>query len=238
MRIRLTSDPTESIRKIQKISLMLRSGWRFSRVKGSWPNAKIVGVEPNTVLADKVTLAAKAARIYAGEDTVAVKSCAVGAEDGEIEFFVTANARNTLIHAPSDTFHEDLHPHGVERTEKLPLKCVEGLVAGCDGPMLPQADVQVAERKVLKGAGDRLDDVSVIVIESPNEQAYEGTAGFDDIYRFFCAKCFRYEGPLGQLNSKKPVAFDRRIRSVCGHSCTRLMPQHKLQIVRTVWLCK
>ena len=49
------------------------------------PNAKIIGVEPNTVLP------AKAARIYAGEDTVAVKSCAVGAKDGEIEFFVTAN---------------------------------------------------------------------------------------------------------------------------------------------------
>ncbi|RZO37612.1 MAG: FkbM family methyltransferase [Rhodospirillaceae bacterium] len=197
MRIRLTSDPTESIRKIQKISPMLRSVWRFSRVMGGWPNAKIVGVEPDTILA------AKAARIYAGEDTVAVKSCAVGAEDGEIEFFVTANAQNTSIHAPSDSFHDDLHHDGVERTEKLPLKYLDGLLAGCDGPILLHADVQVAELAVLKGAGDHLDDVSVIVIESPNERAYDGTAGFNDIYRFFTAKCFRYEGPLGQLNSKK-----------------------------------
>lgn len=197
MRIRLTSDPTESIRKIQKISPMLRSVWRFSRVMGGWPNAKIVGVEPDTILA------AKAARIYAGEDTVAVKSCAVGAEDGEIEFFVTANAQNTSIHAPSDSFHDDLHHDGVERTEKLPLKYLDGLLAGCDGPILLHADVQVAELAVLKGAGDHLDDVSVIVIESPNKRAYDGTAGFNDIYRFFTAKCFRYEGPLGQLNSKK-----------------------------------
>ena len=162
---------------------------------------------------------------------MAFKSCAVGAEEGEIKFFVTANARNTAIHAPSDTFHDDLHHDGVERTEKLPLKCLDELLAGCDGPMLLQADVPVAEREVLKGAGVRLDDVSVIVIESPNEQAYDGTAGLDDISRFFTAKCFRYGGPLGQLNSKKPVASDRRIRSVCGHSCTRLMLQHRLQIV-------
>ena len=208
MRIRLTSDPTESIRKIQKISLLLRSVWRFSRVKGGWPNAKIVGVEANTALA------AKAARIYAGEDTVAFKSCAVGAEDGEIKFFVTANARNTAIHAPSDTFHDDLHHDGVERTEKLPLKCLDELLAGCDGPMLLQADVPVAEREVLKGAGVRLDDVSVIVIESPNEQAYDGTAGLDDISRFFTAKCFRYGGLLGQLNSKKTGRI-RQADSVC-----------------------
>tara|TARA_B100000676_G_scaffold213229_1_gene209637 strand:- start:2017 stop:2484 length:468 start_codon:yes stop_codon:yes gene_type:complete len=155
---------------------MLRSVWRFSRVMGSWPNAKFVGVEPNTVLA------AKAARIHAGEDTVAVKSCAVGAEDGEIEFSITTNAQNTSIHAPSDSVHDDLHHDGVERTEKLQLKCLDGLLAGCDGPILLQADVQVSELAVLKGAGDQLDDVSVIVIECPNERAYDGTAGFNDVY--------------------------------------------------------
>ena len=197
MRIRLRCDPTESIRKIQKISLMLRSVWRFSRVMGGGPNAKIVGVEPNTLLT------AKAARIYAGEDTVVVKSYAVGAEEGEIEFLVTAHARNTSIHAPSDSFHDDLHHDGVERTEKLTLKYLDGLLAGCDGPILLQVDVQVAELAVLKVAGDQLDDVSVIVIESPNERTFDGTAGFNDMYRFFTARCFRYEGPLGQLNSKK-----------------------------------
>ncbi|HCH55968.1 MAG TPA: hypothetical protein DEV64_02665, partial [Rhodospirillaceae bacterium] len=117
-----------------------------------------------------------------GEDTVAVKSCAVGAEDGEIEFSITTNAQNTSIHAPSDSVHDDLHHDGVERTEKLQLKCLDGLLAGCDGPILLQADVQVSELAVLKGAGDQLDDVSVIVIECPNERAYDGTAGFNDVY--------------------------------------------------------
>ena len=69
--------------------------------------------------------------------------------------------------------------------------------------MLLKADVQRAELEVLQGAGDRLDDVTVIVIESPFEQAYEGAAESDEIYRFLTAKDFRYEGALGQLNSKK-----------------------------------
>ena len=69
--------------------------------------------------------------------------------------------------------------------------------------MLLKADVQRAELEVLQGAGDRLDDVTVIVIESPIEQAYEGAAGFDEIYRFLTAKDFRYEGALGKLNSRK-----------------------------------
>ena len=68
--------------------------------------------------------------------------------------------------------------------------------------MLLKVDVQRAELKVLQGAGDRMDDVTVIVIASPFEQAYEGAAGFDEIYRFLTARGFRYEGALGQLNSR------------------------------------
>ena len=233
MSMRLTSDPSEGIRNIEKILLMLRFVWRFPRVKGGWPKyeylkpwivdlapetvvdigvnhgqflhlarrlwpaAKIVGVEPDA------SLAAKADGIYADDDTVTIESCAVGAADGEIEFFVTANDQNSSIHQPSDAFHDDREKDGVVRTEKIPLKRLDGLLDGYKGPMMLKIDVQGAELEVLQGAGDRLDDVSAIVIESPFEQAYEGAAGFDDIYRFLTAKGFRYEGALGQLNSKK-----------------------------------
>ena len=37
MTLRLSSDPTESIRRIEKILLMLRYVWRFPRVHGGWP---------------------------------------------------------------------------------------------------------------------------------------------------------------------------------------------------------
>lgn len=232
MTFRLTSDPSESVRKIEKILLMLRFVWRFPRVKGGWPkyeylkpwladlgpatvvdigvnhgqflhlatrlwpDADIVGVEPNAALA------AKAAALYRTKGNVRIDSCAVGAENGEIDLFVTANDQNSSIHAPSPAFHDDRADDGVVRTEPVALRRLDALLDGVAGPMLVKIDVQGAELEVLQGAGDRLDDISVIIIESPFEAAYEGAAGFDEIYRFLTGRGFVYEGALGQLNSK------------------------------------
>lgn len=232
MSFRLTSDPSERIRKIEKILLMLRFVWRFPRVRGAWPkyeyikpwlaelspasvvdigvnhgqflhlasrlwpDADIIGVEPNASLAEK------AKTIYAGNPKIRVESCAVGAENGQIDLFVTANDQNSSIHQPTEAFHDDRQADGVVRTEPVALRRLDGLLAGVTGPMLVKIDVQGAELEVLQGAGDRLDDVSVIIIESPFEVSYDGAAGFDEIYRFLTARGFAYEGALGQLNSK------------------------------------
>lgn len=232
MTFRLTSDPSERIRKIEKILLMLRFVWRFPRVKGAWPKyeyikpwlaelnpatvvdigvnhgqflhlasrlwiaSDIVGVEPNA------TLAEKANTHYAGNPRIRVESCAVGAENGTIDLFVTANDQNSSIHKPTDAFHDDRTADGVVRTEPVALKRLDTLLDGVKGPMLMKIDVQGAELEVLQGAGDRLEDVSAIIIESPFEESYDGAAGFDEIYRFLTARGFAYEGALGQLTSK------------------------------------
>lgn len=232
MSFRLTSDPSERIRKIEKLLLMLRFVWRFPRVKGAWPkyeyikpwlaefapatvvdigvnhgqflhlasrlwpNSDIIGIEPNAALAQKANA------LYAGNPQIRVESCAVGAEDGTIELYVTANDQNSSIHEPTAAFHDDRTADGVVRTEPVALRRLDTLLDSEKGPMLVKIDVQGAELEVLQGAGDRLDDVSVIIIESPFEEAYDGAAGFDEIYRFLTARGFAYEGALGQLNSK------------------------------------
>lgn len=232
MSFRLTSDPSERIRKIEKILLMLRFVWRFPRVKGAWPKyeyikpwladlapatvvdvgvnhgqflhlasrlwpaSDIIGVEPNAALAEKANT------YYAGNPRIRINACAVGAENGEIELFVTANDQNSSIHEPTAAFHDDRTADGVVRTEPVALRRLDALLDGVQGPMLVKIDVQGAELEVLQGAGDRLDDISVIIIESPFEDSYDGAAGFDEIYRFLTARGFAYEGALGQLNSK------------------------------------
>ena len=199
MSFRLTSDPSESVRKIEKILLMLGFVWRFPQVKGGWPkyeylklwladlapatvvdigvthgqflhlacrlwpNAKIVGIEPNAALA------ATAGAVYADNPDIRVVSCAVGAENGLIDLFVTANDQNSSIHPPTVAFHDDRDNDGVVRTEPVQLKRFDGLLDGYAGPMLLKIDVQGAELEVLHGAGDRLDDASVVIIESPFE---------------------------------------------------------------------
>lgn len=233
MSFSLTSDPTERLRKIEKILLMLRFVWRFPRIKGGWPKyeylkpwladetfativdvgvnhgqflhlarrlwpaARFVGIEPNA------TIAAKIAGIYAGDDRVRIESCAVGDRDGETALHVTRDDQSSSIHAPTEAYHDDRANDGVVRTDTVQLRRLDTVLDGCAGPMLLKIDVQGAELEVLRGAGARLADASVILVEAPFERAYEGAAGFDEIYAYLTAGGFSYEGALGQLNSPK-----------------------------------
>ncbi len=233
MTLRLSSDPTESIRRIEKILLMLRYVWRFPRIKGGWPKyeylkpwltetpfatvvdvgvnhgqflhmarrvwpeAETVGIEPSAEIAAKIS------GIYANDSKVRIEACAVADREGEATFHVTRDDQSSSIHAPSGSYADDRPGDGVVRTETVPLKRLESLLDGCDGPMLLKVDVQGAELEVLKGTGDRLQDVSVILVEAPFENAYDGASGFDDIYAFLTSQGFAYEGSLGQLVSKR-----------------------------------
>lgn len=232
MSFRLTSDPTERFRKLEKLLLMLRFGARFPRVQGGWPKyeylkpwfadlrpgtvvdvgvnhgqflhlarrlwpeAQIVGIEPNAELARKIS------GIYANDPKVRMEACAVGDRDGEIAFHVTADDQGSSIHAPADDA-PDPDGHDVVRTETVPLRRLDGLLAGCPGPLLFKIDVQGAELAVLKGCGAALDAADTVIIESPFERAYEGASSFDDIYGFLTGRGFAYEGALGQLTSRR-----------------------------------
>lgn len=233
MSIRLTSDPAESLRRIEKILLMLRYVWRFPRIKGAWPkyeflkpwladlrpatvvdvgvnhgqflhlarrlwpDAKIVGIEPNAAIA------AKMAGLYRGDDKVRIEACAVADSEGDIEFYVTRDDQSSSILAPTESYYDDREGDRIERVEKVPLRRLEPLLDGCDGPMLVKVDVQGAELAALKGMGARLADADVLIVEAPFEHGYEGASGFDDLYAFLTANGFAYEGAIGQLFSKK-----------------------------------
>ena len=233
MSFRLTSDPSENLRRIEKILLMLRYVWRFPRVRGAWPkyeflkpwladlrpatvvdvgvnhgqflhlarrlwpDAQIVGIEPNAGLAGKI------AAIYHGDEKVRIEACAVADRDGEIGLHVTRDDQSSSIHAPAASYADDRPGDRVERIETVPLRRLDALLDGCAGPMLVKIDVQGAELEVLRGMGARLADAEVLIVESPFERDYEGGSGFDDIYAFLTAHGFAYEGAIGQLVSKR-----------------------------------
>ncbi len=62
---------------------------------------------------------------------------------------------------------------------------------------------QGAELAVLKGFGDRLRDVTALIVETPFEKAYEGASDFHAIYCFLTEHGFAYEGALGTLTSRR-----------------------------------
>ena len=233
MTFRLKSNPTEALRKVEKALLMLRFAWRFPRIRGAWPkyeylrpwlvdlqpatvvdvgvnhgqflhlarrlwpDAFILGIEPNAALARKV------ASICAGDAQVRMEACAVGDREGTIDLHVTRDDQSSSTHAPTEAYYDVREGDAVLRTETVPLRRLDGLLAGLEGPMILKVDVQGAELEVLRGAGDRLRDVVAIIVEAPFKRANEGAAGFDEIYAFLTAAGFAYEGALGQLNSKK-----------------------------------
>ena len=229
MRIRLTPYPTESIRKIQKISDV---ALRLAFLAGHGRLAE----RQNRRCRTQYRPCRQGCQNFRGQrHGGGQRRRRRGGRRNQ--FFVTANAQNTSTHAPSDSSHYDLHHDGVERTEKLPLKCLDGLFAGCDGPILLRADVQVAELAVLRGAGDQLGDVSVIVIEPPNEQPMTAPPGstisIDSLPRVLPPR-----RPTRATKLKKQVASDRGFGLCAGIVAPSSMLQHRLQIVRTVWLCK
>ena len=232
MSFRLPADPSFGFRKIEKLLLAARFGWRFPRNHGAWPKYEylkpwIIEQRPATVIDIGVNIGQffhmahrlwpeaqligveptpalydRMRVIYDGDQRVMLHGCAVGAEDGEATLHVTRNHQNSSLLPPSASFATDRPDDGVVGTESVAIHRMETLLKEVSGPCLVKIDVQGAELDVLKGFGDRLADIQTLIVEAPFEAAYDGGSNFDDIYRFLTAQGFDYAGPLGTLTSR------------------------------------
>ena len=162
-----------------------------------FPDARIVGIEPQAALYDRL------ARIYRSDPAIRLHDCACGAVEGDADFYVMRNDQNSSLMAPGSAFVAERPGDGVAGRERVAVRRLDALLADCAGPMLVKIDVQGGELAVLEGMGAKLDAVAAIIVESPFEQAYEGASDFDDIYRFLTANGFSYQGALGQLVSAR-----------------------------------
>ncbi len=66
-----------------------------------WPEAKIIGVEPISDLADKM------AGLYQADSRVSVEACAASDKASEATFHITKNSQNSSLLEPSESFVAD-----------------------------------------------------------------------------------------------------------------------------------
>lgn len=229
----LASDPAHGFRKFEKALLMLRFFGRFPKKNGAWPKyeylkpwivalqpaaivdvgankgqflhlsrrlwpaAQLIAIEPNQSLCEELRTAC------ADDSGVLIHCCAAGASSGEATLHVTRDHQNSSLLPPSADFNADRPDDGVLRTEPVPLRRLDDLLADTAGPLFVKIDVQGTELAVLQGFGDRLEDVMALIVEAPFERAYEGASDFHAIYCFLIEHGFAYEGALGTLTSRR-----------------------------------
>lgn len=162
-----------------------------------WTEAKIIGVELNSDLADNM------AGLYREDSRVSVKACAASDIAGDATFHITKSSQNSSLLEPSGSFVADRPDYGLLRTETVNRRRMDDILEGEDGPFFVKIDAQGAEMDVLRGFGNRLSDIETLIVEAPFEEAYDGAGGFDVIYRYLAGRGINYAGPLGTLTSKR-----------------------------------
>ena len=82
------------------------------------------------------------------------------------------------------------------------------------GNILLKIDVQGLEYKVLLGAKNFLEKVSVLIIESSFANLYEGQHSFEDLFFLLSGAGFRYSGSISSLPSKTTPGLNLQEDSV------------------------
>ncbi|MGH7156965.1 MAG: FkbM family methyltransferase [Candidatus Saccharimonadales bacterium] len=172
------------------------------KLRRKYPNAQIYAFEPLPANIKKIRANYK----KYGEHNINLFQLALSDKRAKAEFFVSSghpvgipnskdwdygNKSSSLL-PPKD--HKRIHPwvkfdkHAVVSTERLDNFCQAHSISKIDFIYL---DVQGAEKMVLEGAGNYLNDVKLIWLEVEAIELYEGQPLKYDIEKFMTGKGFK-----------------------------------------------
>jgi FkbM family methyltransferase len=157
----------------------------------AWPHARVIAFEPLADAAKLVADVAGAAR------AVEVHQCALGAEDGEIEFFRHTHALSSSALRVSEAarplpWAEEL-PGETVTLHRLDTVIAERRLVQ---PVLLKLDVQGFELEVLAGATATLAQVDAIVLEAAFVPGYAGQPPFATVHEVLCGMGWSLVRPL------------------------------------------
>jgi FkbM family methyltransferase len=155
---------------------------------------------------------------YAGLPDVIVHPCALGAEDGPVKFNVTRNGVSSSALEVSDFAHRT---HG-ESLDTVAVGSVEQvrIDTAIDTPIdVLKLDIQGLELQALRGCGDKLDEIRLVVTEVQFTPLYDGACLFGDIDVFLRDRGFGlfnlydlWTHPSGRLTAGDALYVNTRLQ--------------------------
>ncbi|MCA1815262.1 MAG: FkbM family methyltransferase [Acidobacteria bacterium] len=133
-------------------------------------------------------------------------NCALGAEDGTLEFRRAAHTPSSSF-LPMTSLHREAFPESAagqeERTVSVAVRRLDD--AARELPLrdniLVKIDVQGYEAQVLAGGAETVRRAVAVIMETSYVKLYEGQALFEDVYRAMLELGFDFQGNMEQMVS-------------------------------------
>jgi FkbM family methyltransferase len=175
------------------IDIGSNEGQFIKKINEIIPNRKIIAFEPIKVVFDKLVDNTKHLNITA-------YNMGLSDADAISEINVSNNFVSSSV-LDMENIHKKVYPESqYVRKETIQLKRADDVIKieNKKGNILMKIDVQGFENKVLAGAPNLIEMVDAVIIEFSFEPIYKDQWLFDDTYRFFTAKGFRFIGLADQ----------------------------------------
>lgn len=138
---------------------------------------------------------------------ITIFNCALGNEDGILEFY-----QNEHSHASSALTISDFQTAQIPQTQKF--EKIEVSVQKLDefefqqkliSPLLLKLDVQGYEKTVLEGGLNFLQKVDYLLFETSFERLYDNEPLFEEMHKFVTQHGFTIVAPIGMLEVKNQI---------------------------------
>jgi len=188
-------------------------GGTVAKLRARFPDASIHAFEPIPSLAEHLR------GRFAGDRGVSVHSEALAARDGEIELAIRSSNATSSALEPS-ALARRYQGAGVATLERIRVKArrLDTAIPAEDGAIdVLKLDVQGFELEALRGLGDRMADVRVVLAQVQLAALDDGDARFADVDAFLRGRGFRlfhlydlWSQPDGQVTSGDALFINER----------------------------
>lgn len=179
------------------IDIGSNEGQFIKEINALLPGRKVFAFEP---------IAACYRKLIENTKSINVTAHNMGLSDteGTAEINISNNFVSSSI-LEMEELHKSSYPesHFVKKETIRLGRLDDMLAAELKENILIKMDVQGYEEKVIMGGKNTFAKASALIIESIFEPFYEGQWLFDDLYKYFSEKGFKFMGFTDQVNSKK-----------------------------------